>query len=82
MIASEVYQQDSIQRQATVIGSLETVGLGWQLMDEYNQRINKITAEQVREVARKYFIEEGLTVAVLQPIDSEVSGSKFSRSAK
>ncbi len=69
VIASEVYQQDSIQRQATVIGSLETVGLGWQLMGEYRQRINSITAEQVREVARKYLVEEGLTVALLQPIE-------------
>ena len=73
VIASEVYQQDSIQRQATVIGSLETVGLGWQLMDEYNQRINAITAEQVREVARKYLVEKGLTIAVLQPLDNPVS---------
>ncbi len=73
VIASEVYQQDSIQRQATVIGSLETVGLGWQLMDEYNQRINAITAEQVREVARKYLVEEGLTVAVLQPLENPVA---------
>lgn len=76
VIAGEVYQQDSIQRQATVIGSLETVGLGWQLMEEYNQRINEITAQQVREVARKYLIEEGLTVAVLQPLDSEASQSE------
>ena len=73
VIASEVYQQDSIQRQATVIGSLETVGLGWQLMDEYNQRINAITAEQVREVARKYLVEEGLTVAVLQPLENHAT---------
>ncbi|MEJ2115604.1 MAG: pitrilysin family protein [Gammaproteobacteria bacterium] len=73
VIASEVYQQDSIQRQATVIGSLETVGLGWQLMDEYKQRIHAITAEQLREVARKYFVDEGLTVAVLQPLDNPAS---------
>jgi zinc protease len=73
VIASEVYQQDSIQRQATVIGSLETVGLGWQVMEEYNQRIKEITAEQVREVARKYLVEEGLTVAVLQPIEKQVA---------
>ena len=73
VIASEVYQQDSIQRQATVIGSLETVGLGWKLMDEYNKRINAITSEQVREVARKYLVEEGLTVAVLQPLESQAS---------
>jgi zinc protease len=71
VIAGEVYQQDSIQRQATVIGSLETVGIGWQLMDEYIQRINAITAEQVREVARKYLVEEGRTVALLQPLDNQ-----------
>ncbi len=69
VIASEVYQQDSVQRQATVIGSLETVGLGWKEMGEYRQRINAITAEQVREVAQKYLIEDRLTVALLQPIE-------------
>lgn len=69
VIASEVYQQDSIQRQATVIGSLETVGLGWQLMGEYRKRINAVTAEQVREVAQKYLHEDGLTVALLKPIE-------------
>jgi len=58
-----------------VIGSLETVGLGWQLMDEYNQRVNAITAEQVREVARKYLVEEGLTVAVLQPLENQATGN-------
>jgi len=71
VIASEVYQQDSIQRQATVIGSLETVGLGWDLIGDYNQRINAITAEQVQEVARKYLVEDSLTVAVLQPLDPQ-----------
>ena len=69
VIANEVYQQDSIQRQATVIGSLETVGLSWKLIGEYNERINAITAEQVQEVAQKYLIEDGLTVALLEPID-------------
>jgi len=73
VIASEVYQQDSIQRQATVIGSLETVGLGWNLIGEYNQRINSITAEQVQAVAQKYLVEDGLTVALLQPVDHRMA---------
>ena len=58
-----------MQRQATVIGSLETVGLGWKVMGEYRERINAITAEQVREVAQKYLIEDSLTVSLLQPIE-------------
>ena len=71
VIASEVYQQDSVQRQATVIGSLETVGLGWQVMDEYSMRINAVTAEQVQQMARKYLVEQGLTVAILEPIEND-----------
>lgn len=71
VIASEVYQQDSVQRQATVIGSLETVGLGWQVMNEYSTRINAVTAEQVQQVARKYLVDQGLTVAILEPLANE-----------
>ena len=71
VIASEVYQQDSVQRQATVIGSLETVGVGWQVMNEYSTRINAVTAQQVQQVARKYLIDQGLTVAILEPLANE-----------
>ncbi len=71
VIASEVYQQDSVQRQATVIGILETVGLGWQVMNEYSTRINAVTAEQIQQVARKYLVDQGLTVAKLEPIANE-----------
>ncbi len=71
VIASEVYQQDSIQRQATVIGSLETIGLGWQLMNEYSTRINQVTAEQIQQVAVKYLVEQGLTVAMLEPLEND-----------
>ena len=78
VIAGEVYQQDSVQRQATVIGSLETVGLGWQVMNEYSERINAISAEQVRQVARNYLIDQGLTVAVLNPLTSNLQASSTS----
>ncbi len=71
VIASEVYQQDSVQRQATVIGILETVGLGWQVMNEYSTRINAVTAEQIQQVARKYLVDQGLTVAKLEPLANE-----------
>ncbi len=68
VIAGEVYQRDSLQRQATVAGILETVGLGWQVMDEYSERINAVTAEQVQSVARKYLVDRNLTVALLEPL--------------
>ena len=49
------------------IGILESVGLGWPVMDEYVERISAVTAEQVQTVARKYLTDERLTVAELDP---------------
>jgi zinc protease len=50
------------------IGQLEAAGLDWRLADEYVERVNAVTAEQVQAVARKYLVEEYLTVAVLEPL--------------
>lgn len=65
--AEAIYERDSNFYQAMQIGLLETVGLGWQKADEYVPKINRVTAEQVRSVARKYLIEDHLNVAYLEP---------------
>ena len=67
VLASEVYQLDSNFYQAMQLGMLETVGLGWQKAGEYVEKINHVTAEQVRNVARKYLIDDHLNVAYLEP---------------
>ena len=67
VLASEVYQRDSNFYQAMQLGMLETVGLGWQKAGEYVEKINHVTAEQVRNVARKYLIDDHLNVAYLEP---------------
>jgi len=67
LIAAKVYEKDSVYAQAMQIGRLETVGLGWQLMDEYVEHLSDITPEQVQAVARKYLTDDQLTVAVLDP---------------
>ncbi len=68
VVASKVYELDSVFYQAMQIGSLETVGLDWRLLDEYVDRIKAVTPEQVRLVARKYLTEDNMTVAVLDPL--------------
>jgi zinc protease len=50
------------------LGILETTGLGWQRKDEYVDRVNAVTAEQVQQVAQRYFSDDRLTVAVLDPL--------------
>ena len=69
--ATDVYQQDSLFYQAMRLGTLETVGLGWSKFDNYVQRIQAVTPEQVRAVARKYLTDDRLTVATLEPLPLE-----------
>ncbi len=67
VLANAVYERDSNFYQAMQLGMTETVGLGWQKVDEYVEKINQISAEQVRQVARKYLQEDRLSIAYLAP---------------
>ncbi len=67
VLATDIYQKDSGFYQAMEIGTLETAGLGWQKANEYVPKVNQVTAEQVREVAKKYLVDDHLTIAYLEP---------------
>jgi len=67
VLANTVYQKDSSFYQGMLLGVFETVGLGWQKSDEYVAKVNQVTAEQVRAVARQYLIEDHLNVGYLEP---------------
>jgi zinc protease len=68
IVAAKVFQRDSVFNQATMIGRLDAVGLDWRLADKYVDHLKAVTPEQIREVARKYLVEDSLTVAVLDPL--------------
>jgi zinc protease len=55
---------------------LESSGLSFRDAERIPERLKAITAEQVRTVAAKYLIDDGLTVALLdpQPLDVRVPG--------
>ncbi len=79
VLASAVYERDSNFYQAMQLGTLETAGLGWQKADEYVAKVNQVTAEQVRDVARKYLVEDHLNIAYLEPQpinENAVKGAK------
>ena len=67
VLANTVYEQDSLFYQAMKLGMAETVGLGWQTSEQYREKINQVTAEQVRLVADKYLVESQLSIAYLEP---------------
>jgi len=68
VIAEDVYDRDSVFYQAMKLGMYETVGLSWRDVDRYVDNISKVTAEQVRDVARKYLIDDRMTTATLAPL--------------
>lgn len=71
VVANTVYEMDSVFYQAMQIGMLETVGLDWQLSEQYADKIGEITAEQVQKVAEKYFVDDGLTIVELIPENAD-----------
>jgi zinc protease len=73
VVAGKVYERDSVFYQGMQIGILETVGLGWQRLDEYLERVNAVTPEQLQDAARRYLVDDVLTVATLDPIPIEVA---------
>jgi zinc protease len=68
VVATDIYRQDSMFYQGMRLGILETIGLGWNRLDDYVQRVQAITPEQIREVARNYLTDDRLTVATLEPL--------------
>ncbi len=67
VIAQNVYEKDSLSNQAMDIGIPETIGLSWRVDARYVTEINKVTAKEVQEVAKRYLTSKRLTIAVLHP---------------
>jgi zinc protease len=67
LIASEVYKLDSMFAQAMEIGRLEAAGISYREDRRLVEKLKAVTAEGVRSVARRYLVDDGLTVAELDP---------------
>jgi zinc protease len=49
------------------IGSTEMAGFSWRDIDVMLEKMQTITPLQVQAVAKKYLVDDGLTIAVLDP---------------
>lgn len=67
VIASKVYDRDSMFNLAMQVGMLDSAGYDWRLLDQYVDNIRKVKAEDIQRVANKYFDSTQLTVATLWP---------------
>lgn len=71
VIAADVYKRDSMFYQGMQIGTIETIGFSWKLLEDYPNKLRAVTPEQVQAVAKKYLLKDNMTIATLdpQPID-------------
>lgn len=67
VIASHVYQRDSIQSQAIQLGRMESIGLSFHDIDTILDKLKAVTPDQIRAVTKKYFTDDNLTMAILDP---------------
>ncbi len=72
-VAAKIYERDSVFYQAMQLGTLETVGLDWRMSDTEIDKLKAVTPQQIQSVAKRYFVAENRTVAMLdpQPMDEE-----------
>jgi len=66
--AARIFEQDSNFRHAMLLGQAETVGAGWQKVQQFLERIRAVTTKDVQRVARQYLIEDARTVGTLIPL--------------
>jgi zinc protease len=79
ILSEQIYKRDSIFGQAMEIGSNEMAGFSWKDIDYMLEKMQTITPSDLQAVAKKYLINEGLTIAVLDPQPRKAEAGKGSK---
>ena len=67
LLSAQIYKRDSIFAQAMEIGMSEMNGISWKYLDEILFNIQAVTSSDIQKVVEKYFVDDALTVAILEP---------------
>lgn len=62
-----VYAQDSMEGQARMIGSLQSIGLDDRLLAELPSKLDKVTIADIQAASKKYLVKDNLTVMHIVP---------------
>ncbi len=76
VLAENVFRQDDIQEQANLIGMLESIGLGWKIMDTLPENLKAVTPDDIRESAKRWLVPANMTTLLLQPAALNVGEAK------
>lgn len=62
-----VYAQDSMEGQARMIGSLQSIGLDDRLLAKLPAKLDKVTITDIQAASKKYLVKDNLTVMHIVP---------------
>lgn len=65
-IAQTIYQRDSLMWEAMTLGQLAVVGLPIKWLDEWADRLQSVTAQQMQQAARSWLRSDRQTIATLR----------------
>jgi zinc protease len=71
VLSSQIYGRDSLFGQAMELGQLVTLGVDWRLSDQFIERLNEVTPEDVQRVAAQWLVNERLAVAHVLPEEAK-----------
>jgi len=81
-VSEHVFSNQTAESQAMQIGQ-DLIRTGNPLFSEtYLEKIRQVTPEDIRRVARTYFYDDALTVAILRPTGSELPSEEIKEVAK
>lgn len=61
-----IYQKDTLQGQAVLLGNLEANGFDYQIAQQFDRQIENITPQDIQRVAQTYFNTSNLTTLYLE----------------
>ncbi|WP_370463017.1 M16 family metallopeptidase [Psychrobacter sp. NG25] len=71
-----VYAQDSMEGQARMIGSLQSIGLDDRLLAELPAKLDGISITDIQTASKKYLVKDNLTVMHVIPPKDQVNTKK------
>ena len=80
LLSSQIYKRDSVFAQAMEIGMSEMEGISWKYLNEILANVQKVTSKDIQSVVAKYFVDDQLTIAILDPqaLDANKPSAKAS----
>ena len=71
-----IYAQDSMEGQARMIGSLQSIGLDDRLLNQLPAKLDNVTIADIQAASKKYLVKDNLTVMHIVPPKDKAAKTK------